>query len=168
MCSMHYRRVRMNGHPGVPEKIRGGRSGIAPCEVVGCDRKYYAKGLCSMHYNRNSADGDPGQAAPMKRANGEGTIAIVGGYRRLQWYKNGQRIAVAEHRQVMEQTLGRPLRDFENVHHRNGIRDDNRPENLELWTKAQPPGQRPEDLVDWVLEFYPDVVERRMKEHPWP
>ena len=52
----------------------------------------------------------------------------------------------------MERVLGRPLYDGETVHHKNGVRHDNRPENLELWVTFQPSGQRPEDLLAWADE----------------
>lgn len=64
---------------------------------------------------------------------------------------NGKRLF--QHRVVMEGVLGRPLRDDENVHHVNGVKDDNRPENLELWTRSQPAGQRVEDKVAWAKEL---------------
>lgn len=132
------------------------RSEINPsdelCSVVGCARVVRNKGLCSRHYGRQLR-GLP-LDVPMRREKGTGRYDR-NGYLQIKMPDGSHKM---EHRLVMEQILGRELHPWENVHHINGVRDDNRPLNLELWAKPQPNGQRVDDLVRWVAEHYPSEV----------
>src|SRR5882762_6746931 len=146
-CEMHRARVRRHGSPHT--KLTGHGK---PCVVDGCIRppKYRIKTdhpLCPMHYARWRRVGDWRDSA-VKQYRGKSHIDD-NGYRRI--WRDGRQIG--EHRWVMEQALGRKLYRDETVHHRNGVRIDNRIENLELWSKNHPAGQRVVDKIEWAKEI---------------
>lgn len=59
------------------------------------------------------------------------------GYRYILIYENNRRKQRLEHRYLIEQNIGRKLRKDEHIDHINGIKTDNRLENLRICTKRQ-------------------------------
>lgn len=128
------------------------------CSIDGCQRPSYARGWCHGHYYRWQRTGDTESLGELQdhAARGTGRTVHPSGYvylLRPEHPNATQNGYVAEHRLVMEESLGRPLTAEESVHHKNGVRDDNRPENLELWSTSQPYGQRVADKISWAHEI---------------
>jgi hypothetical protein len=98
-------------------------------------------------------------------------FGLTEGYHKAKGYifRNirGTGIKIQEHRAVMMQHLGRDLIKDENVHHINGVRIDNRLENLELWNKTQPSGQRVVDKIEWATELLAFYAPERLSKTQW-
>jgi hypothetical protein len=151
LCGMHLSRLQRSGTTDEPTQKQ---KTITTCRVREhnsiCGKVAQARLMCQMHYRRWSVYGDPTTLKFPRLRDKSNRYNMI--------YKPGHANSsaagmLAEHRFVMAEKLGRPLMPLENVHHLNGQRRDNKIENLELWTKAQPSGQRVEDKVQWAIEL---------------
>ena len=154
LCKKHNQRRYKTGSIELGPRVAWNKSEIEVCVMDDCDKKHIAKGFCSKHYRSFKAwvDKDRSIEKRSKRTTSEDKNGYV-----LLYMPDHPNSSVyghySEHRLVMEQTIGRILAKGENVHHKNGIRNDNRPENLELWSSRQPKGQRVEDKVEYAMEI---------------
>lgn len=98
-------------------------SQVRLCTVEGCGRRHLAKGYCTLHYARVKRLGSP---TGLKNApRGTGSVR-PDGYRAFR--RKG--VETLEHRELAERALGRKLPPGAEVHHWDGIRDNNRTINL--------------------------------------
>lgn len=163
-CHAHYMRWYTTGEDPRGPVGPAPRKTLPPCAVEGCTRLARSELYCDPHYRRVLRNGDPGPADIQPKAgNGKGKGRwVANGYVWVRAdhpnaYSNG---TMLEHRLVMSQMVGRPLKPYENPHHRNGDKTDNRPENLELWSTSQPKGQRVADKLAWareIIDLYGDL-----------
>lgn len=165
LCNTH----NMQARRGLELRPIGTRTRppIKPCKRDECERKAEKLGWCSTHYRQYFRSR---QTKPIHQPKGRSVDAFSGyAYIKATGHSEAQRTGWGlEHRIVMSDHLGRPLWPDEQVHHINGVRDDNRIENLELWSKSQPSGQRVEDKLAWAEEMIrryanESYVEKRIK-----
>lgn len=163
-CDAHYARSRKGQELSTPLKKQSSRK---ECSVERCRRPYYSNEFCAAHYQRDRNGLEMSSDIQIHAYEERLTLEMVQvsgfgadngeGYKYIT--RNGKNVKV--HRLVMELSLGRKLYPHERVHHKNGVRDDNKLSNLELWSTSQPAGQRVVDKVAWakeILEMYPQYV----------
>lgn len=137
---------------------RDARPVRSKCARPGCVRALKGSGLCQAHLKRVQ-EGRPlddpiqGDGSDINNPDTWGRRLDPRGYIILRCSRGGTPRQIPEHRWVIQKHLGRKLFRHEEVHHINGVRDDNRIENLELWSTSQPKGQRVSDKVAWAKEI---------------
>lgn len=127
LCNKHQWRFKKYGTTELPQKEN---SKDKICCVSGCNFHVHSNDFCKLHYTRNKRHGNP----EIIKINTRGTGFLTpSGY--VEIGINGKKCL--QHIYVAEQIFGGKLPNGYVVHHKNGIRSDNRPENLQICTSTK-------------------------------
>jgi hypothetical protein len=138
---------------------------IKQCSSCGNDFK--AKNASSKYCSRRCLWDANSKREPHNKGSGSGWTDKRG-YRWVYVIENGKSSAKREHRLIMEAHIGRKLTPEELVHHKNGVKTDNRIENLEIenWadhTEHHHSGSQRDDLFKKTAQVMANYRERQIK-----
>ena len=134
-------------------------------QLVGGEARWGYCRVCAQTYNRYSPSGSShynwkGGIFKTKDGYLEQTVDKNSPYLEMAIKTNRKKKPVLQHRLIMAEHLGRCLTEDELVHHLNGIRDDNRRENLVIVKSTKHSG----NTLNSILMERIRQLENRIKE----
>lgn len=138
LCSAHLRMARL-GAPGIvadPPKRRTRYSGEL-CNVDECSKPAVDLGMCGAHAQRVRRYGDAHYLTSEIDRRTNNRAAQLARFEVIKETTYRKRMGRHEHRVVAEEMIGRPLKSHEIVHHKDGNKHNNRPDNLEVMTQSE-------------------------------
>lgn len=162
LCNTHLLQHHAGEDVGVEVPKRGHKRSVrsysgSECLVLDCERRPANRGMCDKHAQQRMAgiiDEEGNTLRQFKAFRRPRKDRWVGqqGYVLVKAPKSHpharQDGSILEHRLVMEEHLGRHLGPEEVVHHVNGVKDDNRIENLQLRESVRKHGHGHEQIED--------------------
>lgn len=164
--------------PGGPKKHGRTRASIKPCGYCGKSfltsifhrkKQFYCSKSCGL---KAVCEANPGRYKGEKSTSWKGGRMIDRRGYAMLWSPDHPAVKnvvgknyVFEHRLIMEKILGRYLLSNENVHHKDGRRAHHAEENLELWYKPQPTGQRVDDILKYAVKYHRETLIKMLGAH---
>ncbi len=133
LCGTHYTRYTRTGDP---LKTKNFKYGSIKCAVDNCEAFARENKMCAKHAQRVRRYGDPHYVTSEeeRRVRSRHSQPKLGKLQPQTYHKFLGRHA---HRQIMEIKIGRALARNEVVHHIDGNKHNNHPDNLQLMTQSE-------------------------------